>query len=257
MSSPSSSRLVGIRAKIERAEEHINDLDSRIVAFLKSEAYSVSVEDDPKTDERAYRVHFHSPIPLALSLVAGDALHNLRSALDHLVWQLVEAAGNMPTRETAYPIFKDASAAHKFFQKSKAKPDPKIKGVPGAAVQLIEATNPYQGGNNQLWAVHELNNIDKHRLLITVATESRHMAIARDGKRQSVWERPDILLLQEGTELFRWPRSLEDEDNCHLQFTFQISFGEPEVFKGQPVVPFLHQLAHLVDGIVSQFVPFL
>jgi hypothetical protein len=46
---------------------------------------------------------------------------------------------------------------------------PKTEGIPAGAVKLIEATKPYKGGYDNLWILHELNNIDKHRLLITAA----------------------------------------------------------------------------------------
>jgi hypothetical protein len=35
------------------------------------------------------------PVPLAFSVCAGEVIHHLRSALDHLVWQLIECAPGM------------------------------------------------------------------------------------------------------------------------------------------------------------------
>lgn len=37
------------------------------------------------------------PVPDDIKLVVGDAIHNLRSSLDHLAWQLVEATDPAPS----------------------------------------------------------------------------------------------------------------------------------------------------------------
>jgi len=43
-----------------------------------------------------------------------------------------------------------------------------------AAINAIDTTEPYQGGKgHSLWVLHKLNNIDKHRLLITVGSAYR------------------------------------------------------------------------------------
>jgi hypothetical protein len=34
------------------------------------------------------------------------------------------------------------------------------------------ALKPYKGGNDQLWALYRLNNIEKHRLLLTVGSQA-------------------------------------------------------------------------------------
>jgi hypothetical protein len=39
-----------------------------------------------------------------------------------------------------------------------------------AAIAAIDAVQPYGGRNDVLWHLHELNNIDKHRLILTVGS---------------------------------------------------------------------------------------
>jgi hypothetical protein len=46
-----------------------------------------------------------------------------------------------------------------------------------------------------------------------------------------------------------------DELDHQVKFVIQIAFGEPRILKGRPVLPFFHQLAQLVGGIVDRFVP--
>ena len=44
-------------------------------------------------------------------VLIGEILHNLRSALDHLIWQLVilETGAPPTTTKTAFPIFETAA----------------------------------------------------------------------------------------------------------------------------------------------------
>jgi hypothetical protein len=50
-------------------------------------------------------------VPLRLSLLAGDLVHNLRSALDHAVYQLVLGDKREPTTRTQWPMFSESQSA--------------------------------------------------------------------------------------------------------------------------------------------------
>jgi hypothetical protein len=52
------------------------------------------------------------------SAIAGDAIHNMRSALDHVSHGLVLAGRGSPDRQTAFPVVKSASG---FARAAKAK----------------------------------------------------------------------------------------------------------------------------------------
>src|SRR5690242_14682493 len=77
--------MTGPDLKMERAQKHLCELDAEIRKHDK--AKSVSAHDD--LEARQYVVHFTIPDPdMRLDPIAGDFLNNLRSALDHLAWQL-------------------------------------------------------------------------------------------------------------------------------------------------------------------------
>jgi hypothetical protein len=44
------------------------------------------------------------PPPLPLSVLLGVFLHNLRSSLDHIAWQLVLDNGGTPVKKTSFQI---------------------------------------------------------------------------------------------------------------------------------------------------------
>src|SRR5215470_372974 len=97
---PMMTRLEAIMVKVKRAEEHIRDLQTEIESFRDGppKPYIIQTENDPQTGELLYKATYVRDVPIRFAAIAGDVLQNLRSALDHLAWQLVEAAGNTPRR---------------------------------------------------------------------------------------------------------------------------------------------------------------
>src|SRR5260370_40746829 len=85
---PAAEKLIGVRDKTEWAKKHIVYLNEAIQSFLKSDPYHVAPKGDPNTGQLRYYVTHAEPAPASIALVAGDAIHNIRSALDHLAYQL-------------------------------------------------------------------------------------------------------------------------------------------------------------------------
>ena len=86
----------GCWAKIGRANVHLDFLRERVKSFTKDlDSYEVETKDDWQTA----KVFVHGePVPAVEEWgpIIGDVVHNLRSALDHLVWQLTIANGHTP-----------------------------------------------------------------------------------------------------------------------------------------------------------------
>jgi hypothetical protein len=256
--------LSSVRAKIERAKEHVRDLESRIQSFRNTDPYGVRTEDDPNTGEKVKRIQVRSRIPDAFSLIIGDAVHNLRSALDHLACRLVEANGNGPSTQTAFPVYQTAA-------EYAAGSVRKVQGMSPAAVNLVEATQPYQAGYADLWALHHLDIIDKHNLLLVAAYSQGRVVIfipiidlLNSGLTLRHWgqvtgpigRQPDgrFPVLEDGAEIGRVPAGQPDVD---FQPTFEVAFREPQIVEGKAVLPFLAQLSDLVESIVGLFTPLL
>ena len=253
------------RIKIERAKELIVELESRIRAFDKSDPYTIETRLDPHTGNRIYYAARVTAVPDCISVIAGDVIQNLRSALDHLACRLVEANGNSITRRTSYPIF-GSSIDYKAGFKAK------VNGMSQAAIDQIHATKPYKGGNDVFWRISELNNIDKHRLLITMI--ARHCSIdltpiviasleKKLRKRPpSVDPQPGLYIdvdgpldpLNEGDVLLS-PDVSGSESNENIHFVFDIAFNEPRVGEERSLLKTLFQLADFVEAIVTQFEP--
>ena len=76
-------------AKVKRAEKHIRDLKAECDVFLKRNPYRRVAQENPETGERVTVFRVVETAPDQISLVLGDAIHNLRSSLDHLACQFI------------------------------------------------------------------------------------------------------------------------------------------------------------------------
>ena len=159
-------RLQTIRAKIQRANEHIRELNVEVRAFLDTppQPYVVDTKRDPESRELIYYVATAAErVPSKIALIVGDVVENLRSALDYLAYQLVlvGSPGIEPGRNVYFPISENAT-------RYESETPGKVKGMRKDAIKAIKALKPYRGGNDLLWILHRLNNINKHRAVITV-----------------------------------------------------------------------------------------
>lgn len=168
-----TDRLQGPRLKIERAKTHIGELEGLVSAFFATEPYEALEEMNPATGKNRAWVRINAEPDPSWSLVIGDVLHNLRSALDLLYCQLLTANGVTPRGSDWFPIHD----TQLLFDKGSA---PVIKKRAGRRAFEIfrDSIKPYRGGNNALWCLHQLDIIGKHRLLLVVAAANPALIVS-------------------------------------------------------------------------------
>jgi hypothetical protein len=257
-----------IRAKLDRAAELRDSFHAESTRYLNSNPYGVLRKDNRKTKKCTFYVTRVPDVPPSLIAIVGDALHNLRSALDHLAWQIVIKAGNTPTTATAFPICND-------IEHHKSVSPERMKGMSQAAIDAINDLKPYKGGGdpeNLLWCLHRLDAIDKHRLLVT--TGSRLIAHSMTpSQRAKIIENfyksypkdhlaPDLsktliapgtvvqFPLKVGHKLVTLPLS---ELEQMMRFNFAVAFNEPGIMEGMVVDTALLRMKALVGAIALQF----
>jgi hypothetical protein len=166
--------LDGVRGKIARAKRHLAELKEVTERAVHPDSYETPREDDGEIGKYIYRVYGVPAIDPKWSVITGDVLFNLRSALEHLAWQLVLLDGGTPTDETKFPILK--SPPNKGGVPVPVQLKPKISRAD--ILDALDRSQPYRRLNgtpqefwsSQLWALNELHNIDKHRLLLIVVS---------------------------------------------------------------------------------------
>lgn len=125
----------------------------------------------------------HVPqIPPDLPLAISDAIHNLRAAMDYLVYQLAKLDSGQFQTGTQFPI-EDAKIATApggnivGFDISKKK---MLKGLSPDHIDRLEQLQPYKGVD---WTKHlrDISNPDKHRDLTPITSERAHMVFWMHG----------------------------------------------------------------------------
>jgi hypothetical protein len=250
--------LLAIKKRIERAEEHIRDFEIRSRAFRDTRPYRLRFDRHPQASHGVYRIQIISEPPVILSLAAGEAIHQLRCSLDHLAWQLVEANGEFPGKHTYFPI---CSTLARYKSESIAK----IRGMHVGATMLIDALKPYRGGNDDLWKLNELDNVNKRRQLPLVAFLVRDALVPRLVSAASVrvniphheaWG-DRFPMVKDGTAAMRVIGDHPDDADKELDIDFDIAFGVSQIVEGEPVIPCLRHFVEVVEAVVDRFVTYL
>jgi len=248
------ARIDGIRLKIKWAKKHISNLDAAIRSFCDSEPYTLGVEEKPTISHIALKVARVQPIPTDFALIIGDAVHNLRSSLDHLAWQLVEAGGGSPNKDTYFPICYGPQGCQQY---ASAIGKGEIDKMRPGAEKLLRSVQPYVSGDNTLWHIHELDRWDKHRLILTVVTTLNDWRIVFGPGREIAFPETPVPL-EAGYEIVNIPTSTyRRETHEDFKLGLDIAFGQSEIVAGKPVLETLNGMADFVGSIVTQFERFM
>lgn len=170
--------LSGSIAKLDRAEFHLKQLEAAIEVWRDSRPATATGHENADRTEITFTCRFSTvPDLTGWGLIIGDCVHNLRSALDHVVWQAAGIAGRAPSG-TEFPIFTD-KVRFLWPETKKGGGLYKIRGIKDRSVRaFIEDTQPWkrrpQGPNDEHLAVlHALDINDKHRVLSPIAVIPR------------------------------------------------------------------------------------
>lgn len=162
------SAIDEVVAKHRRARIHFNELTAAVEKFLNGRTHSTFLIKHSDT-EYSFRVHNVKTVPEEISLIAGDVIHNARSALDHLAFRLAIK----PNHRTQFPI-------------SKSRPPNGIRLQGGASDQVtevLELVQPYGDGinNSLLRVLHDFDIKDKHQLLLPTICAYKGASYRIDG----------------------------------------------------------------------------
>jgi hypothetical protein len=253
-----SNRFSSAWMKVNRARSHVDDLEAEIVAYwetwpISTRGTGITETEGGGTGARTFTVENVRPLPDSIPVLVGDAVHNLRSALDHFAY----AAVAQPTRQTCFPIW-SRDDPRKAAPPGKEWLDTVAKQLATASPGLIDAVralSPWEtGSDKRLWAIHELDRVDKHRLLLSVA--AAHTAVVFEvapvlnpvpGFRPPTM--PVALAtrkwtpLEAGTVLWHVPEESGPAPDP-IRFEYDVTLGEPEDLRGQPAVAQLRMLAN-------------
>lgn len=232
-------RLRLICVKIERAHKHIAELEDFVLrsGVLHGKTVRLNANAEarkPFLDFGSFNI-YEPDIPA----IIGDAVHNLRSALDHLAYHLVMVGtdkGEIRTKPWEIIQFPITHSADSYKSDRTAG---KVQGMERKAIEAIDALKPYKSGNEPLWLLHKLDNTDKHSFILPIGEDVIICGVS----------------LRASEPFFASIGDPKTDDDVYLPG--KESLVEPAVGKANTVLPTLHNLAELVSNIVENFRPLL
>lgn len=235
--------------KHNRAERHIADVAEIFSDFASSNPHRLSVQADPKTGGLAVRIKFGEAIPDAIALSMGDAIHNLRSALDHMTWALVGRDEGTQNRYLKLPTGDN----RKNFEAS-------CQGMvtPTQAVKnIFKSLEVFPGGAGQeLYNLHLLDNADKHTVLVPViraTTLSKIVLLNANGKVAATLTNTTLIGGNTPyTNVASIAPGMSVEIDEGTKATPDIFFSKVEGAPAEPVVPSLQVFSRSVDAVLRE-----
>ncbi|MBA9065651.1 hypothetical protein GGQ91_005073 [Methylobacterium fujisawaense] len=243
----------GARIKIERAKHHLQSFEAEVAGYFERGGAQVVFEMADEYTEAvgapmgAFVYRESEPRPDMWSAMVGDIVHNLRASLDLMATDLHRISGGDPkhSKKVHYPFCNDRSELNATISARK------LNRIDPAFREIIDATAPFKGGNDGLYAVHQLDILDKHQTLVPT------LSIV-----QMDWPVPIVegdqkfgtCVAMDGQRLMLFPPGL-----CPLPIGSRIPadvtvvFDDVDVFRGIEIVPQLAACIRSVEHILNLF----
>jgi hypothetical protein len=247
----SNNPFIVASLKIKRANRHLSELTLAADRLPRRHGYPIAVE---KSDDGKLKLTYltENRMPIEFSGVLGDAIHNVRSAFDLIAVALTaRPLGDGKAGDAYFPTGKDRQqfirARDGYWNPCGRWRKGKMQGAQPDALRLIEELEPYDGGKHSLRALHQLDIMDKHKLLIpsisrvniariNIAVGDKTLALGSlDFKAQ-----PDDGEFAAEIDI---PSEYAGEGDIKIDKyfdpTFTIVFGQTKALRGERIVPTL------------------
>jgi hypothetical protein len=250
------------RAKLKWAAKLLDDLDELRVDYIDTFVDEVSLREVRmfKLDGVQFSRDFIDDIPDIpdeIPRMAGDAMHNVRSALDHVACACVIANGSTVEKQHAFPIYSARPVGDRLRSFNRT-----VEGMAKGHIEAIKRLQPYENPHTpearKLIALTLLDNTDKHHTDIPIfptcvgPAEGEKMITDRPlakGERVNYG-------VYTGGDLRKFPEVVEIHPprNCRawVPLQFDLAFGRLEIRMAE-----LREIRAYVVGIVESFGPIL
>jgi hypothetical protein len=250
--------------KLARAREHLNQLGSRVDAWVSTHPFGTEQEVSEDRLRWSLRLSVSHPPPiLEWSVHVGDCVHNLRSALDAAVWEFATLDGAAPSRprDVQFPIVRNEASWN-------AEAQRRLQTTPSAVIERIRVVQPFmrppgEQAADPLVLLQYLSNLDKHQSAIRMSIPVDQMKTGTEyfginfgfdeaSKRNvppntTFHEAPDLV---DGALLAEW-QTVDPIVETHGGFEVRLVFGVDTPRGVQALFETLDGLIGVVGQIVS------
>jgi len=217
MDEPNRELFLASKVKLNRARKFIAELEAFRASYLANDPVTGKINVKANALDVIWK-----PTGLEPGAILGDAIHNLRAALDLMASEMARRNGKSD-KNVYFP-----------FSASKESLDDAIRQrcfhkAGKDAVALLRTFEPYRGGNEALRMIHDLDIRDKHSALIVAG-----LSVGLD---------------------FEVTYNIHDPGAGRVRVFFDTyDWYFPDApLKRKPVIETLKKLVELVDGIIEAF----
>jgi len=258
------NRFTGTRARLDRAQEQTQLLRAEFDDHAARAPHVVREVYEPSSGRKRAVYVVVEELPDSWPAIVGEIAYDLRSALDHAVYELTCIENDGPIGHTGFPIFEDEAR----YEELTTRGDPalgsgvfKVRGLNPYAKAAIRSLQPFEERKTKpfeepaLSLLAELNAVDRQRTiplsrLRWTGSTIRNRRPVRDLRFH--W----APTLEDGAVLASWtPAGAADGIDMDVDLDFDVGFaaGEPAParFQGRPVVEVLEQLGSAVADTVG------
>ncbi len=225
------------RLRLQWAKEEFTDFQRLARIYFRRTPHEILIEPDPDGIREHHKLRLGKPFPSTLTKRTVHTVENLRAALD-LTAIAVARLANLPLDNVHFPFCKTATDF-------KSRIGNCCRDFPDEITRLFGSFEPYGATNNLLFAINELCNASKHKIVVPAAS-----AIGVNLPYIEMIGGTEPLIISEGFFFDSEKNEITfaiAERGVHLkyraQFEFDIAFGEVGPLKG-------HSAAANLDGMI-------
>ncbi len=168
--------IPGWVVKLIRAADLYNFINEQSAAYIKDQLKYDATPQRIGNDEWDILAWLEAEDPNpTFGVWAGELIHDVRSALDQLVYALVSENDNDPGEHTQFPIYDSETLWNRDIEERDPTRSPSpIRGITDEEFTFIKAAQPYHLAHKKrtghpLMQLLRMSNVDKHRTLHAAA----------------------------------------------------------------------------------------
>jgi hypothetical protein len=259
-----SNPFAASKLKLKRAKRHLLEVERAARELPLRDHYEFILPFEPKAGKHNIWWMHSRLMPAEFAIAVGDAIHNLRSSLDFIAIALtVPPLGAGKADDTYFPTGVTRQAfirARDGFTNPKGKwVKGKMEGAGPDALRLVEEElEPYGGGKYSIRELHELDILDKHKLIVPAISRMRienlQVAVGND----IISLGPADFQADDNGNQFAASVNIPSDLPAGLKLgndfkaSFTIVFGKGQPLDGQPIVEALTKLANISERFIEK-----
>lgn len=258
--------LRSAKIKLGRARKQLNAIKKSVAAYARARPHKIVQKSKGKK-----KLNVPKSPPIEISLLAGEMIYQMRSALDHLVFDLIQSNQNVSAidpeweEHCEFPLWTKPLKAGQTTPLPKSKFSRPLPGISTIPFAFIESVQPYYGKgttNNALRFLGHLSNIDKHRRLNLTRPRIRQHESVRypsglSGRGYSTLDRGAEIYPAPAMRPLRGPIDAKAEKPVHVKRHYRplVAFNERRYLGEANALPVDQLLELILNELETHIVP--